>query len=207
MTSHRISPQSGTALILHAGQFLTLTDPDGEQVCDLIAFDLEDKRHWLSSGRTIDYANSIYLSTNDVLYSNRSQEMLSIVADDVGRHDFLLTPCSPETFEMLYDHATADHPTCFGNLVESLADYGIKPDDIPTTFNVFMNVEIAKNGQLAILPPRSRAGDSITFKAHMDLIIGLTACSAEKSNNYSFGPIDFWVSSEPPQPENKDDLA
>ena len=201
MTLRRIPAQSGAALLLHTGQTLTITDPEGEQVCDLIAFDLKDKAHWLSSGRTIDYANSIYLSTGNVLYSNRSQEMLTIVADDVGRHDFLLTPCSPETFKMLYDEATPDHPSCFMNLVENLARYGITPDDIPTTFNIFMNVDIAPTGELSILPPRSKAGDSITLRAHMDLIVGLTACSAEKSNNHSFGPIDFWVSSAPESEE------
>ena len=27
----------------------------------------------------------------------------------------------------------------------------------------------------------------------MDLIVGLTACSAEMSNNYSFKPIDYEI--------------
>ena len=33
------------------------------------------------------------------------------------------------------------------------------------------------------------AGDRITFRAEMELVIGLTACSAELSNNWSFKPI------------------
>jgi uncharacterized protein YcgI (DUF1989 family) len=54
-----------------------------------------------------------------------------------------------------------------------------------------MNVEIDANGVLKILPPRSKAGDSIVLRAEMDLIAGLTACSAEMSNNYRFKPIAF----------------
>ena len=63
-------------------------------------------------GRTIDYANTIYLTTGNVLFSNRSRPMWTIVEDTVGRHDFLLTPCSPETFEIIYQHQ-GHHPSCF----------------------------------------------------------------------------------------------
>ena len=56
-----------------------------------------------------------------------------------------------------------------------------------------MNVEIDPSGELKILPPRSKAGDSIVLRAEMDLIVGLTACSAEMSNNYRFKPIGFEI--------------
>ena len=188
-----VPPQTGTAFELHAGQSLRVIDLEGEQVADLIAFSAADKSEWLSSGRSIDYANRIYLTKNDLLYSNRSRPMFTIVEDDVGRHDFLLTPCSPETFQIIYKNDTP-HPSCFHNLATHLAPFGIAPDTIPTTFNIFMNVEIDAKGELKILPPRSKAGDSIVFRAEMDLIVGLTACSAEMSNNYRFKPIGYEIS-------------
>ena len=190
---HRLEPQTGTAFELRAGQLLRVIDLEGEQVADLIAFSREDKAEWLSSGRSIDYANRIYLTKGDPLYSNRSRPMFTIVEDEVGRHDFLLTPCSPETFKIIYKNAAA-HPSCFGNLASHLEAFGIAPDSIPTTFNIFMNVEIDASGALKILPPRSKAGDSIVLRAEMDLIVGLTACSAEMSNNYRFKPIGFEIS-------------
>ena len=118
--------------------------------------------------------------------------MLTIAADQVGRHDFLYTPCSLEMFARLYG-VTGHHPSCFENLARSLAPYGIGPDAIPTTFNIFMNVEVARDGRLQVLPPRSRAGDSIELRAEMDLVIGLTACSAELSNNHRLKPIDYEI--------------
>lgn len=187
-----LAPQTGTAFELCAGQVLRVIDLEGEQVADLIAFNAADKSEWLSSGRSIDYANRIYLTKGDLLYSNRSRPMLSIIDDDVGRHDFLLTPCSPETFQIIYKNDTP-HPSCFGNLAQHLAPFGIAPDAIPTTFNIFMNVEVDPTGVLKILPPRSKAGDSIVLRAEMDLIVGLTACAAEMSNNYSFKPIAFEI--------------
>ncbi|HEY8559541.1 MAG TPA: urea carboxylase-associated family protein [Pyrinomonadaceae bacterium] len=189
---YHLEPQTGIGLTLKKDQFLKIIDPQGEQVSDLTAFALEDKAEWLSSGRTIDYANTIYLTTGNLLYSNRSRPMLSIVEDTVGRHDFLLTPCSPETFKIIYDNHEY-HPSCFENLHTNLAQFGITPDMIPTTLNVFMNVIVQPNGELKIDPPPSKAGDYIVFRAEMDLIVGITACSAEMSNNYSFKPIDVEV--------------
>ena len=188
----RIEPQSGTALTLKAGDVLRVIDPLGEQVSDLVAFAADDPAEWLSSGRTLDYNNTIYLTTGHVLYSNRSRPMLTILEDRVGRHDFLYTPCSPETFSIIYK-TTGHHPSCFGNLVSALTPFGIDPDRIPTTFNIFMNVSIAGDGELSIDRPRSRPGDYIELRAELDLIVGLTACSAEMSNNYRFKPIEFEV--------------
>ncbi len=179
-------------MIVHAGDQLKIIDPEGEQVCDLISFAHDDPAEWMSSGRTIDYANSIYLTTGHILYSNRSRPMWTIVEDAVGRHDFLLTPCSPETFSILY-RSTGHHPSCFENLAGALAPFGIAPDAIPTTLNVFMNVDVMPSGELRILPPRSRAGDYLLLRAEMDLIVGVTACSAELSNNGRFKPIDIEI--------------
>lgn len=191
-----LAPQTGAALEIARGDLLRIIDPRGEQVSDLISFARDDRAEWLSSGRTIDYANTIYVTTGHTLYSNRSRPMWTIVEDTVGRHDFLLTPCSPETFTILYK-TTGHHPSCFENLARSLAPYGIAPDAIPTTLNVFMNVDVLPSGELRILPPRSRAGDHLLLRAEMDLIVGVTACSAELSNNGSFKPIDVEVHAGP----------
>lgn len=190
--AYHLEPQTGLALTLKKGQLLKIIDPQGEQVSDLTAFAMEDRSEWLSSGRTIDYANTIYLTTGHLLYSNRSRPMLSIVEDTAGRHDFLLTPCSPETFGIIYDIHDY-HPSCFENLSKSLEPFGITPDMIPTTLNIFMNVLVLPTGELRIDPPSSKAGDFLLLRAEMALIVGITACSAEKSNNNSFKPIDVQV--------------
>jgi uncharacterized protein YcgI (DUF1989 family) len=192
-TRRRIERQSGVAFTLGAGETLRVIDPEGEQVADLIAFSNRDRAEWLSSGRSLDYNNTIYFTTGHVLYSNRSTPMLTITEDTVGRHDFLYTPCSPETFSIIYK-TTGHHPSCFANLAAALREYGILPDAIPTTFNIFMNVTVAADGSLRIDPPKSAAGDSISLRAEMDLVVGLTACSAEMSNNYRFKPIEFEIS-------------
>ena len=95
-TRTRIEPQTGAGFILRKGSVLRVIDVEGEQVSDLIAFAAADPKEWLSSGRSIDYAGTICFTKGHALYSNRSNKMLSILEDTVGRHDFLFAPCSPE---------------------------------------------------------------------------------------------------------------
>ena len=189
-----IPPRSGVGFTLKKGQSLTITDIQGEQVSDLLCFNQHDTKEYLSSGRTLDYAETLFLTAGHPFYSNRSNIMFTMTHDDVGRHDFLLTPCSKDTFRIIYGHKHPHHG-CFGNLCNALEPYGITPDEIPITFNVFMHTDInGETGKIKVLPPKSKAGDSITIKAEMDLIVGLTACSAEQSNNGSFKPIGYAVS-------------
>jgi uncharacterized protein len=193
VTPTRISPRTGTGFVLRRGEMLTVIDPQGCQVADLLAFNAEDIGEVLSSGRSLDYASTLFLTTGDMLYSNRSRPMLEIVHDDVGRHDFLLTPCSKDTFRIIYGDADP-HQGCFGNLVDALASWGVTADMIPTAFNCFMNVVIdGQSGTFTVEPPLSNAGDKISFVAEMDLVIGLTACSALQSNGGSFKPIDYLI--------------
>lgn len=187
-----IAPRSGTAFRVKCGQVLRVIDPEGTQVSDLVAFASNDTREALSNGRTFDYEETLQLSAGNQLWSNRSQAMLSIIEDTVGTHDFLLTPCSEDTFRHFYPEQPA-HRGCFGNLVEALAPFGIEAHHIPCAFNVFMNVPVAPNGSLRVDPPISKPGDYIRLRAEMDLIIGLTACSAYASNGGSFKPIHYQI--------------
>ena len=190
----RIAPQSGAAVELSTGDRLTVVDPCGEQVSDLYLVSADDPAEVFSSGRTTDFGNSIYVSTGSQLWSNRSRVMAEVVDDTVGVHDLTLTPCSQATFDLLYpEFAGAPHPSCFANLCAALAPFGVDPDRIGTTLNVFMDVWTDDRGELHIDPPPTRPGDRFTIEARMPVVVGVTACSAEKSNNGLCTPIDWRV--------------
>ena len=197
----RIPPASGVGFLLRAGQTLRVVDPLGGQVSDLLCYNADDIGEALSNGRTFDYEEQIYLTQGNRLWSNRSRVMLEITRDDCGVHDFLLTPCSPETYKLLYAPADspqfgrdlAHHPNCFENLATNLARFGVARDAIPTTFNLFMNVKVDGAGKIDLRPPTTRPGDAIELRAAMDLAVGLTACAAEKTNGGTLKPIDWAI--------------
>ena len=189
---YTIYKQSGKAFYLKKGEILTVIDPEGMQVSDMVLFNSNDLNEKLSSGKSLDFEESILLSTGNFLWSNRSNKMMEIIEDTNGRNDFLLAPCSKETFEIMYNYS-GEHPSCLNNLSKNLEPMGIKQDDIPTAFNIFMNVQFDEKGKISVLPPTSKAGDYIKFRAQMDLLVCLTACSAEDSNGGSFKPIQYFI--------------
>lgn len=189
----RISPCSAQAIELDAGDELVIIDPEGQQVSDLIAFGRADHGEYLSSGRSLDYASRLWLTTDDVLYSNRSRPMFTIMEDTCGRHDFTLTPCSRDTFRIIYGEED-ERPGCEGNLATALAPYDIGVDRIPIAFNVFMHVVVdAGTGEFSVQPPLSKAGDFVRLRAEMPMVVAMSACSAGQSNNFCYKPIDFKV--------------
>jgi uncharacterized protein len=170
----------GAGLRLQRGEQLRIIDPEGGQTGDLVAFS-RDGRERLSSGRTFDYGGKIYVSTGDVLWSDRSNSMLTIVADQAGRHDLLYAACSAEMYRIQYG-LTEYHANCTDNLISALRALGIEPEPLPNPLNLFMRVDVVADGRLVFGPPSSRAGDSIILRAEMDLTIALSSCPASTCN-------------------------
>ncbi|UCE61166.1 MAG: urea carboxylase-associated family protein [Phycisphaerales bacterium] len=188
MTTFQLEPGTARAVTLSEGGELTVIDPLGKQVADLIAFRADDTEEWLSSGRTLDYAGALRITRGHTLFSNRSAPMLEIVSDDVGRHDFLFASCSREMFVRQY--GVENHANCLDALTAALRSYSITADRIPTPFNIFMNVDIDPDtGALTIREPLSRPGSRIVFRAMLDLVVAVSACPAEKTNAGKPGPI------------------
>ncbi|MBX2995828.1 MAG: urea carboxylase-associated family protein [Bdellovibrionaceae bacterium] len=193
MSRQRLNPQTGTAFRLRQGELLTVWDPEGEQVADLFCFEDGNPSGVLSSGRSIDYNDTIFFSKGHFLYSFAGDVMLEIVEDSCGRHDFLVTPCSLQMFRMLAKDDRIEHPSCQHNLEVNLAEFGFDPTHLGTSFNIFMNVEVDNTGRVRVSVPRSKAGDRVVFKAHRDLVVGLTACSDEGTNNGRCKPIEYEI--------------
>ena len=187
-----LAPRTGTAFEIQKGQLLRIIDLEGQQVVDLVSYSLHNPEEYLSSPRTMDYNNKIYFSTGDVLYSDQSKPLWKITGDTDGKHCFLFAPCDQRMFEISYG-VEEPHPNCFDNLSTNLTHYGIPPEKIFVPFNIFMHARISDSGEIDILPPLSNPGDFIELRAEKDLIVGISACSAYKSNNYTFSQIKLEI--------------
>jgi len=192
LKQYHLPPQTGLAFTLRKGEIIRIIDTDGEQVADLVCFAQHDSGEYFSSGRTVDYNNRLFLTEGHILYSNRSRPMMRITADHIATHTCLYAPCSQEMFEISYG-VNEPHPNCLDNLNINLAAYGLNAGHIAAPFNIFLNVSISEKGELSILPPRTKAGDFIELRAEMDLIVGLTACSAGACNNFNCTSIDVEI--------------
>ncbi len=191
MNLKTIEAGTGQFVALKAQQSLRVVNPRGGQTGDLVAFREGDLTEWLSNGRTFDLLSCIYLSAGHILYSNKSSPMLTIVHDDVGQHDFLYAACSAASYKV--EHGGAEQKNCLSNIVGALAQMGVLPHIVPTPFNYFMNARVNEDGRLLIAPSRARAGDTVVFKAEMDLAVALTACPALTCNGGILRPLQYEI--------------
>ena len=188
-----IPPASGTSFLLQQNHILNVIDIEGKQVSDLFCISQLDPKEVLSCAKSLDYNDGLFLSEGDLLYSNRSQVMLEIVKDTCGRHDLLMPPCSLKMFQLVSGDPDLQHASCHENLTKSMKEHGLTGDDVQNSFNIFMNVRVSENGFLKIEEPQSRKGDVVSFLAHMDLFVALTACSHEGTNGGRLKTIGYEI--------------
>jgi uncharacterized protein YcgI (DUF1989 family) len=169
-----LEPRGYLARELHAGQTLRITDLEGQQVADVIAFVLPEltDRLWVSN--TLRLNGTIHLTRGHTLYSELSRPLLTITEDTCGRHDILAGSCNAEIDRVRY--GVEDHRGCVENFVAALVAWGITRDRVPMSFNVFMNCPVGPDGSWSIAEPLSRAGDHVDLRAEADVLVAISNC-------------------------------
>ena len=189
----RIPKQSGRAFTVHAGEFVRVIDVEGQQVADLVCFTHPARALRSSTDQTRDVARTLYITIGHALFALSGEPLLTIVADDVGRHDLLYAWCRPEMYRRVYGQD--DHPNCFDNLLGALAPYGVTAAELPMPFNIFQHVVVHRDGRMEVKAPLSRAGSAIVLRAERDLLVAVSACSVDRSacNGFNPSPIDIEI--------------
>ena len=172
---HILPAAQGIAVSLRAGQAIRIENIHGSQVVDTWALSSDNPLEYASMEHTRSWNSSIFVEQGMEVVSNRRRPMLTMVSDtSPGRHDTQLCPCSAELYRQL--GCDEPHRSCTGNFHEALADAGLVLPFTPASLNLFMNVPIAEDGSVTRVPPVSRAGDSVTLRAEMDVTVVLSAC-------------------------------
>lgn len=172
--SHVIPAGQGFALNVKKHEIIRITDLEGQQVTDLLAFDAMDTSHRFSRAQTKKLNAHIWVSAGHILYSNLCKPMLRITHDTVGKHDMQFSPCGPEDNVLRFGER--GKRTCIGNLMEVLRPYEITREAMNEAFGIFFNMKIDAEGRCSTHPPFSKPGDFIEFQTCMDLVVGLSAC-------------------------------
>jgi uncharacterized protein YcgI (DUF1989 family) len=193
VTTLRIPPAEARSFELKAGSRVTVTDPEGSQVGDLLCFALPDVRERFSQARTRVYLESLRIHPGDPLFSNRNRRMLTLLEDTVGVHDLLFCGCSAFVYRQLLGAGT--RPGCLDTLAAALAPFGVAPEDVEAPFNLFMATTVGEEGRLDIVRSPSRPGDHVVFRAEMDLVVGLAACADDVTacNGGVCSPLDVEI--------------
>lgn len=176
----------GAAFPVAAGQFLELTDVEGQQVADFVAFAAQDRREWLSPTHIRSSLLRLGLRLGDRLESNWRRPMFEIVHDDVGSHDIITSMCDSRRY--LIDYGVEEHRSCRSNFAEAYAPWGIQEWEIPDPVNVFQNAPINEDRTFGNEIPPGKPGDRIVFAVLMDAIAGISACPQDLNPCNGFNP-------------------
>jgi uncharacterized protein YcgI (DUF1989 family) len=183
---HVMAPKSGHAVTVRKGQHLRITDIEGRQVVDVAVFNADNHREKLSTSNSRtryvprpgdDYVPRDKLLAGDTLMSTLCRPMMTIVEETPepkGIHDVHNRMCNRFLFE---SHGVESQDGCHEIISKAVAEYGILPEDIPDTLDVFMNYQHdCERGRWVIDTPVSKPGDYIELRAEMDCLIGLSNC-------------------------------
>lgn len=185
-TEH-VPAREGRGVVLAAGQLLDVVDLEGSQVADLVAYDAANPDEYLSPAHTAAVNASIRLGVGDALYSNHRNALLTILRDDVGRHDIVVPCCDAERY--LYSYGVADHRSCLDNLHQARDLLGLHLTVRgENAWNVFMHNRVTEDGEVVTDPAAQPAGSLIRLRAERDLVVLVSACPQDLSPCNDFDP-------------------
>jgi uncharacterized protein YcgI (DUF1989 family) len=206
LVEHVIPPKQGFALTVKKGQTLRIIDLEGKQVVDMALFNEANPREKLSTSysRTryvprpgAEYVPRDSLTEGDTLMSTLCRPMMTFVKETPepkGVHDTHNRMCNRFLYE---SHGYGPRDGCHENIANAVAPYGLLPEDIPDTMDLFMNYRHdCARGRWVIGEPVSKPGDYVEFRAEMDCIVGLSNCPLDvlaPCNAYHCTPVKVEV--------------
>ena len=174
--SRNIAAQSGGWIEVRRGERVRIVDVEGAQIADTFAVCAADNSEWLSARHTRAGNRRLFPKIGEAFFSNRLRPILTLVEDtSPGVHDMLWMSCDPLLYASM--GAGADHPNCHQNFQKAAAEAGWRPAEVPDPVNLFQNTQVTDDGQMRTETALSKAGDAVTLRAEMDLILVVTACA------------------------------
>jgi len=169
------------------GELVRITDIEGLQVSDFVAFNAKKPREKFSQSHTrSDNGFKCLVGKGDKLFSNLGNAMFTILEDTFGIHDTYFASCNRAIYKRIFRYAPRGpgHPYdgCLEHLAQALRGWNVRLDEIPDPFNINMNARPDfRTGKFLIELPRSKPNDHIVLKAEMDCLVALTSCADEIS--------------------------
>jgi len=188
-------PWSG---IVPAGATIQITDLGGNQAVDCLFYLARDTAERYSAPETIAWQGSIFLTEGSILRSDSGRPLLTVVSDDVGRHDTLGGACSKESNTLRYGHHTSAQHACVENFLAEGARWGLGKRDLVSNINWYMNVPVEADGMLGIVDGLSAPGLSITLVAHEDVLALISNCPQINNPCNGFDPTPVRIVLEAP---------
>jgi len=188
-----MEPGTGKALELAQGRVLRIEQIEGGQCVDFNCFNLHDYKEFMHTGRTRTL-HGLNPGPGDFLWSAppRERAMMFMLEDTVRCNDVMFPRCSANLYESVYGFH--EHTNCHDIQAEAQREFGLTPDDVHDSFNLFMCTEV-HGGRGHIHRQSSKPGDHVDLLALMDLLAVPNVCGADimRTSNFALKPVKLSV--------------
>ncbi|MBV9065612.1 MAG: DUF1989 domain-containing protein [Methylobacteriaceae bacterium] len=167
-------------------QHVRIIDLHGRQAVDFLCYDAQDKSDRYNAANTMKMAGNIFLKKGSVLWSDRGQQLMTVVEDTCGFHDTIGGCCSSEMNLIRYQKPGPGN--CRDTFEVALKKFGMTRDDIAANVNWFMYVPVGREGEMAIAEGPSKPGDFVDLVAERDVICVASNCTQLYNPANGFNP-------------------
>ncbi len=178
-TTHLVEGYTGGDVAVDAGQRVRITDVEGDQIGDMFAISRDDHSEFLCPSKTRAVIWELFPKLGEAFYSTRRRPILSYLEDtSPGAHDMFFSPCDLQLFTDL--GVEGYHANCHDNYIKVAEKLHLSHRFVPDPINVFQNTPAAADGSILMKNTLTKPGDSVTFRAELDIYLILTACSVDQ---------------------------
>lgn len=193
-----MQPVSGKAVPVKAGQTLHITLVEGPQCVDFNCFGLQDYREAMSVGHM--RRTGFRSHRGSIIWSKppRYRPMMTFLEKpDTCSTDLLAARCHATQFEKERGYPGL-HTNCQDTFSETIGEFGLCPDDVHDSLNLWMNTgwDDAGNFIPNVRRNTGKKGDTVVLLALMDVLAVPIVCgSGDVSNtsNFWFRPVAISV--------------
>jgi hypothetical protein len=189
-----LAPGTGKAVEVQAGHILRIAQIEGQQCVDFNCFNLDDYKEFMHCGRTRT-VHGFHPSKGGFLWSAppRERAMMYIFEDTYGHNDVLFPRCSAYVYESAYGFQV--HTNCHDIQAEAQREYGLTPDDVHDSFNLFMCTEVTGPHAATMTRQSSKPGDYVDLLALIDVLAVPNVCGSDvmRTSNFALRPIKLSV--------------
>jgi len=187
-----LEPVSGRALPVYRGEVLRILQEEGGQCVDFNAYNLHDYKERLSVARTRSY-HGMFPKKGDMLWtaSPRDRPMFVILEmPETCKAETLAPRCTALLCERT--HGFEMHTNCQDTFAECIREWGLTPDDVHASFNMWMYTNVGPGGNMTLSKNISKKGDYVDLLALFDTLAVPITCGTGDiyvTSNFWLKPI------------------
>ena len=194
--AHRLEPITGKAIRVRRGEVLRIEQLVGGQCVDLNAYNLQDYKEFLDCAFTRSF-QSFQPGRGEFIWTSapRGRPMFAILdIAETCEVDLVGHRCNRVFMELGWD--LPEHANCQDTLAEAIREYGLTPDDVHDSFNLWMSTTVDDRGRRQYRWNPARKGDRVDLLALFDTLVVVCICGNGDLlglNNYTFAPVALEV--------------